>query len=116
MATMDKKSIMFWEDLWTCEKLELSIENVKDKMLDSEDDIQQITAWSKEQKGQMKQFLEARFSIICLDNMDKLCRQFMKKSDQDGLVHRLYKLHGRTRETCCRIVVKGSVPVVKCAS
>jgi hypothetical protein len=31
-------------------------------------------------------------SQLCLDHMDKLCRQFMKKSDQDCLVHRLYKL------------------------
>ena len=31
-------------------------------------------------------------SPLCVDRMDKLCRQFIKKSDQDCLVHRLYKL------------------------
>ena len=30
-------------------------------------------------------------SALCVEHMDKLCRHFMKKSDQDCLVHRLYK-------------------------
>ena len=31
-------------------------------------------------------------SSLCVDHIDKLCRQFMWRSDQDCLVHRLYKL------------------------
>lgn len=31
-------------------------------------------------------------SPLCVEYMNELCRQFMKKSDQDCLVHRLYKL------------------------
>ena len=58
-------------------QLELSIENVKDKMLDSEDDIQQITAWSNEQKGQMKQFREARSTLKQL-----LVKKQQKEDDQ----------------------------------
>ena len=64
-------------------KLELSIENVKDKMLDSEDDIQQITAWSNEQKGQMKQFREARSTL----------KQLLVKKQQKDDANSMRKLY-----------------------
>ena len=45
-------------------------------------------------------------SPLCVDHMDKLCRQFMKKSDQNCLVHRLYKLLADKQEKLVVILLR----------
>ena len=51
-------------------------------------------------------------SSLCVDHMDKLCRQFMLKSDQDCLVHRLYKLLAEEQE---KLVLVASTNDHKCS-
>ena len=51
-------------------------------------------------------------SSLCVDHMDKLCRQFMLKSDQDCLVHRLYKLLADEQE---KLVLVASTNDHKCS-